>query len=113
MTDTILEIQGAVTARLKSSAGVSALVVGRVYDPVPLNAARPYISFGPSDALSDDADCIDTDEISFQIDCWSESPGFVQVRRISDAVRRALNDEFSINNNALVLFEHRKTRSFS
>lgn len=112
MTDTILEIQGAVTARLKSTAAVTALVGTRVLDNVPANTPRPYISFGPSDAVSDDADCIDADEISFQIDCWSDEPGFVQVRRMADAVRRALVEELTINANALVLFEHRSTRVF-
>ncbi|MCW0235279.1 MAG: DUF3168 domain-containing protein [Ferrovibrio sp.] len=112
MTDTILEIQGAVTARLKNDGTVTGLVGARVYDNVPLGAPRPYISFGPSDAVSDDADCIDADEITLQIDCWSEESGFVEVRRIADAVRRALKDELAINSNALVLFEHRQTRVF-
>lgn len=112
MTDTILEIQGAVIPRLKSNAAVVALVATRVLDPVPASTPLPYISFGPSDAVSDDADCIDADEISFQIDCWSDQPGFVQVRRMADAVRRALKPELTISDNALVLFEHRQTRVF-
>ena len=117
MTDTILEIQGAVVARLKADSAVAAIVGAKVYDPVPAEAAVPYISIGPSYAVSEDAECIDADEISFQIDCWSGDSGsgggsFAQVRRTADAVRRALKADLTIADNALVLFEHRQTRVF-
>lgn len=108
-----LELQGAIVARLKADAGVTALVGQRIYDPVPPGATFPYVSFGPRDSLSDDADCITAFEITMQIDAWSRDPGFKQALQIADAVRNALHDhEFNLTVNAAVLFEHRTSRTF-
>lgn len=119
MTSPSHELQIVIVNRLKSDAGVTALVAGRVYDDVlpeadrnaDTGAAWPYISMGPSDELSDDADCIDGFEITFQIDCWSRDVGFPEVRKIADTVRHALNDEdMPLTENAMVSFRHRITR---
>lgn len=113
MTSPTLELQGAIVARLKADAAVSALIAGRVYDAVPSNPTFPYVSFGPSDELSDDADCITGFDIAMQIDCWSRAVGFPEARRISDAVRAALvATDLPITANALVYFTHRQTRLF-
>lgn len=111
--DADLELQGLIISTLKADAGVAALVGQRVYDSVPLNAQFPYVSFGPSDSLEDDADCITGLNISQQLDAWSRAVGFPEVKRISDAVRAALHDkDFALSVNALVFFEHRQTRTF-
>ncbi len=119
MTSPSHELQVAIVARLETDTGVSALVAGRVYDDVPSEADRiddtgaawPYVSMGPSDEVSDDADCIDGFEVSFQLDCWSRAVGFPEVRKIADAVRRALDDEeLPLAENAMVIFSHRITR---
>lgn len=112
MTDPLLELQGAVVARLKTDAGVAAFVGGRVFDDVPLGAERPYIAIGPSEAADDSAECIGADEFALQIDCWSEAPGFVEVRRLGAAVRKAMIGEFALTENALVSLDHRITRVF-
>lgn len=113
MADPSLELQGAIVARLKDvSAGVTALVGQRIYDPVPAVPTFPYISLGPDDAISDDAECITGFEITVQIDAWSRQPGFKEVKTIADAVRVALHDyAFTLSANAAVLFEHRITRN--
>lgn len=113
MADPSLELQGAIVARLKSVSAVTNLVSTRIFDPVPAVATFPYLSLGPDDLISDDADCITGFEITVQIDAWSRDPGFKQVKQISDAVREALHDyEFTLSVNAAVLFEHRITRNF-
>lgn len=113
MADPSLEIQGAVVARLKSVSAVTSLISTRVFDPVPEAPTFPYVSFGPSDLLTDDADCITAFEFTMQIDAWSRDPGFKQVKQISDAVREAIHQyEFNLPVNALVMFEHRITRTF-
>jgi len=113
MADPSLELQGAITPRLKSFAGVTAIIGQRVYDPVPENATFPYVSFGPDDIVSDNAECITTFEHTIQIDCWSRKPGFSEVKRLANEVRLALHGyEFDLSSNALVLFEHRITRAF-
>lgn len=111
-----LELQGVIIARLKADPDVSALVEQRVYDKVPDAPTFPYVSLGPTEELSDDATCGDGTltgfAITLQIDCWSRTVGFPEVKRVADAVRRALvGEELALNENALVYFEHRITRT--
>lgn len=111
MASPSLELQGAIVARLKASAGLTALIGGRVYDAVPSNALFPYVTVGEGDETSDDADCIDGFEISLDIDVWSRAVGFPEAKRISDEVRKALKSpDLTIPTNALVDFRHRQTR---
>ena len=111
MIDPLLELQGAIVARLEADPVVAALVGDRVLDRVPAGTSYPYVSMGPSDALSDDVDCINGFDITFQVDAWSDAVGFPEVRRVADAVRRALlATDLSLTENALVTFEHRQTR---
>lgn len=104
-----LEIQGAIVQRLKADAAVTALVAGRIYDQVPsATPTFPYVTIGPIQAVTDDADCITGLEIFQQLDIWSRAPGFPEAKRIVDAVRVALHDApLTLTENALVLFQHR------
>lgn len=105
--DTSLELQGKVVEAMKA-ANVAG---GRVYDLPPPDAMKPYVSIGPWTSTSDDADCIDTDEISAQIDVWSDKPGYPEVKSIAGAIRAALDEaDLSLSDNALASFEHRITR---
>lgn len=116
MTSPMLELQSAIIARLRADAAVTAIVGQKSFDRVPADrngnptVEAPYISLGPSDELSDDAECVEAYEITMQIDAWSREPGFPQVRQIADAVRRVLKPELTLSSNALVTFEHRITR---
>ena len=112
MTDATLELQGAITARLKSYAPLASFIGVRVYDEVPATAVKPYISFGPTDAIYADADCVEADEITTQIDVWSDKGGSVECRRIAALVRQALSADIELSDNGLVLLEHRITRVF-
>jgi len=113
VADGSLELQGAVVARLKAYPAVAALVGLRVYDHIPDNPAFPYISIGPVTEVDDSADCIIGSEVTFQIDAWSREPGFVQARRIANAVRAALHgQEFNLPTNALASFEFTYRRDF-
>ncbi|SMF53304.1 Protein of unknown function [Xaviernesmea oryzae] len=114
--DPTYELAAAIVARLKADAAVAAFVGAKVYDRPPDGTLQsPYISLGPSDALTDDADCVDGLEITMQIDCWSWGSGeafsSAQVRKIAGAVRACLHEaEFPLAANALVSLRHRITR---
>lgn len=113
MTSPTYELQGQIVTLLKASSDLSALIGGRVYDRVPEGVQFPYVSFGPSDEISDDADCIDGFEVTMQLDVWSRAVGFPECRRIVDAVRKALpEDGILLADNALVTFNHRISRVF-
>jgi hypothetical protein len=87
-------LQQLVYARLIAFAGVTALVGQRVYDAPNLKTVTfPYVSFGPSDIVTDDADCIDGVIETLQIDVWSRrSGGKQEAKQIANAVKAALHD---------------------
>ncbi|MBX4992896.1 hypothetical protein ABID08_002069 [Rhizobium binae] len=114
--DPVFELKAAVIGRLKADAALAAFVAGNVFDRPPDGAKpSPYISMGPWDATTDEADCIDGMEINMQIDCWSwgggEAFSSAEVSKIAGAVRSALHEaEFELSTNALATISHRITR---
>lgn len=110
MADPVLELQGAIIARLKANSAVTALVGNRVGDIPQSTWAKPYISIGPSNYIAELIDCVDGGEIMMQVDCWSDATVMSQVRQVADAVRRALrNWDPLLPTNALVSFEPWRT----
>ena len=106
MTSPAFEVQAKVVQTLKANAPLMALV-NDVYDTVgasPWGAKLAYVSLGPMDALIDDADCIDGEVHSMQIDVWSRAVGGKGIcKKIVDAVKRALhNADIELTDNALV-----------
>ncbi len=92
MSDPALSLQIAILGILKADAAVDALVADRIFDRVPPDAVVPYISFGPRQAISDDALCLDGYEVFVQIDAWSRIVGQTEAQSIAGAVREALRD---------------------
>lgn len=92
-----LSLQTLLYETLRDDAAVRALVNGRVYDKVPratdgtVTATYPYISFGPTDYVPDDADCIVGGTHVVQLDAWSRAVGFPECRNICDAIKKALH----------------------
>lgn len=112
--DPDLELQGIIINRLRADPGVNALVGGRIFDTVQENTPFPYVTFGPTDLVSDDPECITSFELFLQIDVWSRYPGFPEAKRIADAIRVCLHDrdeEMQLSSNALVYFHHRNTQT--
>ena len=111
MADPDLEIQGEIVKRLKADPAVAALVNSRIYDSVPAGAQFPYVSYGPSDLVSEDAECITAFSGFHQLDAWSRGVGYPEVKKIAEAVRVALHEApLALPTNALVFIEHRSTR---
>jgi hypothetical protein len=118
------ELQLAALNALRATTALTALVGTKIYDRVPEkqvngqtvpDVASPYISFGPVTVISEDIDCIDGLEITFQIDAWSWGSGLaygsVQVRQIAGIIRKALNKvELPLTDNAFVSIRHELTR---
>lgn len=112
MTDVTLDLHAAVYDALIANTLVGSLVDDRIYDRPPKGATFPYVSFGPVNALTDDADCITGYEVAMQIDVWSRAAGSVEAKQVADAVRRALVGDggLDLTDNALVVLVHRVTR---
>lgn len=105
MTTSAIELQGLYYSTLKADSDVMALAAN-VYDRVPdspFGTKTAYISFGPIDTVEDDSECITGVEITAQIDVWSIAPGFVECKKLTDLVRKALHRKsLSLSTNALV-----------
>jgi hypothetical protein len=120
----IYELRLAALNKLRQVAALTAIVGTKIYDRVPERQAggvlvadvtSPYISMGPTTAISEDADCIDGLEVTFQIDAWSWGSGLaygsVQASQIAGEVRKALHDvDLELSVNALVSIRHERTR---
>jgi hypothetical protein len=105
-----LEMQGYIVQALKDDPTVQALCGSRVYDDVPPSATFPYISMGPATEVTDNPECIDAIEINIQLDAWSRSVGFPEVKRIASAVHTALHDvEVDLPVNACTSLYHANT----
>jgi len=109
--DATLELQAAVRKHLLADAGVAALVADRIYDNVPKDAAKPYLSFGPVQILSSIASEYEGSDETFQLDGWSAGPKSAEAKKIGAAVRLALAGA-ALDLGAkqrLVLIEHEQT----
>jgi hypothetical protein len=87
-SDPSLQLQKAIVAWLKNDPVVDGTPC---YDAVPGNAQKPYISFGPFQALPEHGDCLDGGEIFITLDCWANGPDTVAVKQLGAAVARSLD----------------------
>jgi hypothetical protein len=107
MSDPSLELQAALVAALKAIP----IADGRIYDAVPTSATFPYVSLGDCQVLPDKADCLDGVEVYPQIDVWSRSVGYPEVKTITKAVLAALDDQpISVDGFNVVVFEVQDVR---
>ncbi|MBZ9943440.1 DUF3168 domain-containing protein [Mesorhizobium sp. BR1-1-13] len=107
--DPVLDLQGAIIARLRADAGVTALVGQKVYDVPPASAVEPYISIGPTSYQEEYTDCVVGGEVFIQIDAWSTQPAQSEMRAIAHAIRAAMRADFTLMDTALVSLEHWRT----
>lgn len=86
-------LQKSIFEALSGDAAIMSIAAG-IYDAVPSDPFRSktaYISFGASDTVDDDAECIIGLEVTYQIDVWSRAVGSVECKRLTDLVRKALH----------------------
>ena len=95
------ELQALIYDRLVADAGVHAVCGDRIYDNVPRDVDFPNATFGPSDVVEDDAECITGRIETVQLDCWSRQQGRMkEVKSLADAVKAALHEyagEMTVN----------------
>lgn len=98
------DLQKVIYQRLVADPAIHALVEDRIYDGAPSDVVYPCITFGPSDVLPRDYDCITGREEVLQIDCWTRDQGRMwPCRRLADAVRTSLDGyEADMGTHALV-----------
>lgn len=87
MADPSSELQSLIWQTLTDDLNVTC----PVYDKVPEDASKPYISFGPENWIPDDTGCRLGILISCQIDFWTDSPGRDEIKPIVWAAYEALH----------------------
>lgn len=86
-------LQKAIFDILIADPGVSAIVGDRVYDAMPSDGEYPSVSFGPSDIVPADEECITSSVETIQLDCWSQDQGRLNpCKDLVAAVKAALHD---------------------
>jgi hypothetical protein len=88
--DASLPVQKAIRARMLADPVVNGLVAGRIYDGVPTNAAKPYLSFGPFQMIPEQAACSQGGDIFVTLDGWAKGPDTVEAKRLGAAVAASL-----------------------
>jgi hypothetical protein len=108
------ELQTALFLALGANADVSAIVADRIYDHRPDFDNFPCLTFGPTDTLFQDMDCIASRTETIQIDCWVREGGkLVGAKVLADTVRTALHlRELALTTHALALLEIEGIRVF-
>lgn len=94
MADRSLELAAAVYATLAGNAALTAVLggTGRIHDHVQPGSPLPYVTIGDGQAADYGGSDVDAQEHTLTIDCWSETPSSLELRRIMAAVRAALHD---------------------
>jgi hypothetical protein len=107
MSDPSLAIQGAFVARLKTNGVLPAVVGGRVLDRVPANTALPYVTVGETLVLPDKAECLNGSESFPVVHCYSDKPGYPEVKQIAADVIGALDEhlDLAISGHRLLVLE--------
>lgn len=96
MTDPALELQAAIVAALKD---LNTAAGNGVYDMPPVDqngaitASYPYITIGSGNLVPIDEECFDRSEFNHQIDVWSDSQGYVEVKTIAGQIRMRLHEQ--------------------
>lgn len=111
MSEPSLELQGAIVAKLKADAAVTALIAGRVVDRVDPGLPKPYVVVGDDQVISAHADCLDgSTEVFATLHAWSGLPGKRECKQVAGAVVAALNQKpMTVNGYRLVSIEHDST----
>lgn len=108
-----LSLQKAIYEALLAETTITALVGDRIYEEVEENPQFPYIVIGESQEIDDSVQCLDASEIFIDLHVWTNEPGYATNKRISTAIRRVLhNADLVLDEERLVLIEHRITRTF-
>jgi hypothetical protein len=106
-----LALQKAIVAKLKADDVVAG---DRVFDNVPIGAARPYVHYRSIQVVDESADCILAYRAFIDIDVWSDSTGSgkVEASSIASKIRLALDGVELILDEpyALVEISHQNTQ---
>ncbi|MBB3972780.1 DUF3168 domain-containing protein [Hansschlegelia beijingensis] len=88
------ELQKAIVAKLKTSAGLKDLIGDppQIAQQASASTARPYIHIGESQSVGVFADCVRAEEIYVDLHIWSDTESFAEVKQIIGVIVDVLHD---------------------
>lgn len=89
--DASLPLQKAIKAKLTATAAVTTVAIGGVNNTPSPTTPKPYVSFGPFDVLTEDAQEYEGSDTTLQIDGWANGPEDATIKRLGRAIRTALH----------------------
>lgn len=122
------ELQTLIYNRLVADVGVYQILAGRILDRIDkvVNGAAvtpvkdadfPYMSFGPSDVVEDDSECVTGVVETIQLDVWSRyTGGYQECKNACAAIKKSLHlptDAADLGINALVELRVNDIRYFA
>jgi len=114
MSSLDLELQGAILARMKADATISALANGIWDEPPDTCWAVPkegFVTIGEAQFIRDDATCISGGKVYLTLHAWSRKVGYPAVKAIADAVVESLHlAPLVLPTNRMTSINHRQTR---
>ena len=112
MTDSTLEIQVAVLAKLLADSAVTALVGTRIYDTAPQEPTYPFVEFGNHYGEPWEARDMDGWRCFFEVECWTRDRSKVVTGQIAAAVKASLHRQvLSLSTQDFVLCNHLRTNT--
>jgi len=108
-----LSLQKAIVEALLADTTITAIVGDRVYEEVMENSEFPYIVLGDTQEIDDSVQCLDASEIFVDVHAWTNTPGFADIKRLTNAIRRVIhNADLVLDEERCVSIRHRITRTF-
>jgi hypothetical protein len=106
----LLDLQGALWANLQADAALAVDVGDRIYDEVPEDAARPYVTLGEAvETPANDVAAFGS-RIAATLHIWSDYGGFAEALGIARHLVRVLDhQQLLVPGRALVLAHHEQT----
>lgn len=113
MIDAQLPLQAAIVDAVKSSAAMTALIVGRMYDKVPTNTAVtfPYGEIKGMDSVDASDACHNGVEVFADLAFHSQKPGTVEAKQIGAAAVVLLDAALSVDGFNVIVHEVVRTRT--
>lgn len=99
MIDGALPVQAAIVAAIETADLLP------IHDRVPKGASFPYASFGPFLSVDASDQCHAGVEVSVQVDVWSRSVGFVEVRGLATQLAALLDAPLTVAGFEVVIHE--------
>lgn len=108
-------LRRALVALWTGDSAVSSLIGNRVFDRVKAGAEFPYVEFGETQLIDEDAACHERFQAYQTVHVWSRALGNLEAFAIANALRkavRAADFASALDTSGVAILRHESTRVF-